>query len=188
MVAHLPGSLSIPAGSSFGTWLGWVVPNDRPLLLVLDSPTDWDDAIRQALRIGYDDVRGYLQGGLARWQARGLPVEASRGATVGDLWRSLETGGGDGRQPLVLDVRQRDEYERGHVPGAVHLMAGELPDRLAELPRDRPIVTICTVGYRSSVAAGLLGSAGFSDVTWISGGVPAWRAAGYPVERGSSDG
>jgi hydroxyacylglutathione hydrolase len=188
LVAHVPGALSIPAGSSFGTWLGWVVPHDQPLILVLDGPEQWDDAVRQALRIGYEEIRGYLQGGMTAWQARGLEVEASGGATVGELRRWLESGSGregDGRAPLVLDVRQRDEYEQAHVPGALHLMAGDIPDRLSELPRDRPIVTICTVGYRSSVAAGLLRSAGFEDVTWISGGVPAWRAARYPVERGA---
>lgn len=186
LVAHLPSALSIPAGSSFGTWLGWIVPHDRPLVLVLDGAHAWDDAIRQALRIGYDNVRGYLQGGMSNWQSRGRPVEASAGATVGELRRWLEAGAGADRgQPLLIDVRQRDEYEQAHVPGALHIMAGDLPDRLAELPRDRPIATICTVGYRSSVAAGLLRREGFSDVTWISGGVPAWRAAGYPVERGS---
>ena len=185
-LAHLPAALSMPAGSSFGTWLGWVAPHDRPLVLVMDSAADWDDALRQALRIGYDNVQGYLHGGMGRWQGRGKPIETSRGATVGELRRWLEgaDAGRDGVAPLVLDVRQRDEYERGHVPGAVHLMAGELPDRLSELPRDRPLVTICSVGYRSSVAAGLLRRAGFSDVTWISGGVPSWRAAGFPLDRG----
>ena len=187
-VAHIPGALSIPAGTSFGTLLGWVAPHDRPLVLVLDGRHAWDDALRQALRIGYDNVTGYLQGGMARWQALGNDVESSGGATVGELRRWLDGAGGGAKagEPLVLDVRQRDEYERGHVPGALHLMAGELPDRLSELPRDRPIVTICSVGYRSSVAAGLLRRAGFTDVTWISGGVPAWRAAGFPVERGAS--
>jgi hydroxyacylglutathione hydrolase len=180
---HVPGAFSIPAGSSFGTWLGWVVPHDRPLVLVLRSPDDWDDSIRQALRIGHEQIRGYLDG-IAGWQDRGLPLETSRGGNVHDLRRMLS--GGAEQAPLVLDVRQRDEFEQSYVPGAVHLMAGDLPDRLAELPRNRPIATICTAGYRSAVAAGLLIRAGFSDVTWISGGVPTWRAAGYPIERGRS--
>ncbi len=184
--AHLPAALSIPSGSSFGTWLGWVVPHDRPLVLVLDRPDDWDDALRQALRIGYEDVRGYLQGGIGGWLSNGYPVESSQRATVHDLrdWLARDDAG-DGRgTPLVLDVRQRDEFERGHVPGALHLMAGDLPDRLTELPHDRPIATICTAGYRSAVAAGLLRQAGFNDVTWISGGIPGWSAAGYDLERG----
>ncbi len=185
---HIAGALSIPAGDTFGTWLGWVAPHDRPLVLVLNDPRDWDSAIRQALRIGYENIRGYLHGGFERWVARGQPVQAGARATVAELRGWLESAGNGTDAPLVLDVRQRSEYERGHVPGAIHLMAGELPDRLFELPRNRPIVTICSVGYRSSVAAGLLGQAGFENVTWIGGGVPAWRAAGYPVERGRDTG
>ncbi len=192
-IAHIPGSVSLPAGTSFGTWLGWVVPPDRPLIFVLDSPADWDDAVRQALRIGYDNVEGYLHGGFAAWHSLGAPIETTDRLTVSELRDVLAADGplgggartGD-RSPLVLDVRQRDEYERGHVPGAVHLMAGDVPDRLAELPRDRPILTICAAGYRSSVAASLLRDAGFERVTWVSGGVPAWHAAGYPLEKTSA--
>ena len=55
-IAHVPGSVSIPSGSSFGTWLGWVVEPDRPLVLMLDSPADWDDAARQAMRVGYENL------------------------------------------------------------------------------------------------------------------------------------
>ena len=73
-VAHLPGSISIPSGSSFGTWLGWVVEPDRPLVLVLDSPADWDDAVRQALRIGHESILGHLRDGLQGWQEAGGPV------------------------------------------------------------------------------------------------------------------
>jgi rhodanese-related sulfurtransferase len=104
---------------------------------------------------------------------REAPPAAGRGATVG-------TAG-----TPVIDVRQADEYAAGHVPGAVHLMCGDLPDRLAELPRDRPILALCASGMRSSVAASLLRGAGFEDVSWVAGGVPAWRASGFPVEKGS---
>ncbi|MBA2670057.1 MAG: rhodanese-like domain-containing protein, partial [Gemmatimonadetes bacterium] len=74
------------------------------------------------------------------------------------------------------------EYASGHIPGAVHLHAGDLPERLSELPRDRELLTVCASGYRSSVAASLLQQAGFTRVGWVSGGVPAWRAAGFPVD------
>ena len=181
---HVPGSISIPLGSSFGTWLGWVVPPDRPLVFLLPSPRDWEGALRQALRIGYEQVAGYLQGGFDAWQGRGLPVEASGRVTVRELSDVLAVRSArNGDAPLVLDVRQRDEYAAGHVPGAVHLMAGDLPDRLAELPAERPIFAICASGYRSSIAASLLQQAGYRDVSWVSGGVGSWRAAGLPVER-----
>ena len=184
---HIPGSVSIPAGPSFGTWLGWVVAPDRPLILLLDSPAGWEAAVRQALRIGYGSIAGYLHGGFRRWQESGGAVEASGRLSIGELQALLAEADGrgrDGRGPLVLDVRQRDEYAAAHVPGAVHLNAGDLPDRLAELPRDRPILTICGSGYRSSVAASLLQGAGFRRVSWVSGGVPAWQAAGHPVATG----
>jgi hydroxyacylglutathione hydrolase len=185
MAAHVPGSRSIPAGTSFGTWLGWVVPHDRPLVLLLPSVDEWDGAVRQALRIGYERVEGYVHGGFSRWQNAGLPVESAGRATVHELGSTLRSEGSrNGNEPLVLDVRQADEFARGHVPGAVHMNAGDLPERLAELPKNRAIVTVCASGYRSAVAASLLQDAGFRDVTWLSGGVPAWRAAGFPVDEG----
>jgi hydroxyacylglutathione hydrolase len=185
---HVPGSLSIPAGSSFGTWLGWVVPPDRPLVLLLDRVAQWDDAVRQALRIGYETIAGYLQGGFAAWQESGGALESTGRLTVAELRRTLPTNGGRraGDGFLLLDVRQRDEFAEGHVPGAVHLHAGDLPDRLASLPRDAEILAICASGYRSSVAASLLRQAGFERVSWVSGGVPAWTAAGFPVEKGEA--
>ena len=187
-VAHAPGSLSIPLAPSFGTWLGWVVEPDRPLVLVLEHPEDWDDAARQALRIGAEgSLVGHLRGGFGAWADGGGALESSGRLTVDQLAARLAaTGpaGQGGKDNLVIDVRQADEYAAGHIPGSLHLTAGSLPDRLDELPRDRPIVTICASGMRASVAASLLRSAGFEDVSWVASGVPAWRAAGHPVVRG----
>jgi hydroxyacylglutathione hydrolase len=182
-VAHVPGSLSIPAGSSFSTWLGWVVPDpDRPLVLLLERSSDWDEAVRQALRIGFESVVGYVHGGFAAWAEAGRPIRPGRALDVTTLARLASGGGPDA--PLVIDVRQPTEFEDGHVPGALSIGAGDLPDRLDELPRDRPIATICASGYRASVAASLLRAAGFERVAWVAGGVPTWEAAGYPIERG----
>jgi len=187
-VAHAPGSLSIPVAPSFGTWLGWVVEPDRPLVLVLEHPEDWDDAARQALRIGAEgSLVGHLRGGFGAWADGGGPLESNGRLTVDQLAARLAASGPTGRSgkdSLVIDVRQADEYAAGHIPGSLHLTAGSLPDRLDELPRDRPIVTICASGMRASVAASLLRSAGFEDVSWVASGVPAWRAAGHPVVRG----
>jgi hydroxyacylglutathione hydrolase len=182
-VQHVPGSLSIPAGSSFGTWLGWTVEPDQAIVLVLDEPDDWDDAIRQALRIGHEGVVGHLRGGFQAWTAGGGDIEAHDGLSVEQL-AALQSGGGPDA-PLVIDVRQATEFASGHIPGSVHIAAGDLAERLAELPRDRPIATVCASGYRSSVAASLLAEAGFQQISWVADGLPAWKAAGLPVERGS---
>jgi hydroxyacylglutathione hydrolase len=183
--AHLPGAISIPSGSSFGTWLGWVVEPDRPLLFVLHDPADWDDAARQAMRVGYEQLVGHLRGGWAAWAASRAPVESGGRLTVDQLAGALE--GEDGAAPLVVDVRQASEYESGHVPGSIHIAAGTLQDRLAELPRDRPIAAICASGYRSSVAASLLQAGGFDNVSWVADGVPAWRKRGHPIEKGGAE-
>src|SRR5262249_5315028 len=125
VAGHLPGSLSMPAGSSFGTWLGWVVEHDRPVVLVLERPVDWDDAIRQALRIGHEQVLGHLRGGYRSWSESAAPIETGGRLTVDELASRLD---GDGEvAPLVIDVRQLSEFETGHVPGALHLAAGSLP-------------------------------------------------------------
>ncbi|HEV8489961.1 MAG TPA: MBL fold metallo-hydrolase [Candidatus Limnocylindrales bacterium] len=181
---HVPGSVSIPAGSSFGTWLGWVVEPDRPVILLLDDPRDRDDLMRQAIRIGYERVVGYLAGGIEAWRKAGLSTESTGRMTVEQLARRL-TAGGPGA-PLVIDVRQATEFATGHIPGSVHIRGGDLPSRLSGLPRDRPIATICASGYRSSVAASLLRAAGFEDVSWIADGVPSWQVQGHPVDLGGS--
>jgi hydroxyacylglutathione hydrolase len=183
---HVRGSLSIPAGSSFGTWLGWVVPDpDRPLVLILSTQDDWDDAIRQALRIGFEGITGYVRRGYLAWAEAGLPTEVGGTLEVDELATQLSRGGLDA--PLVIDVRQASEFEAGHLRGSLAIGAGDLPDRLDQLPRDRPIATMCASGYRASVAASLLRAAGFERVSWVPGGVPTWSARGLPLEYGSAD-
>jgi hydroxyacylglutathione hydrolase len=190
---HIPGSLSIPAGSSFGTWLGWVVDLDLPVVLILPggggaasgaNRATWEDAIRQALRIGHESVAGYLDGGIGTWVEAGLPTASNGRIGVAALARAVDRGGR--AAPLVVDVRQPSEYEAGHVPGAWHIGAGDLPGRLADLPRDRPIAAMCASGYRASVATALLDAAGFTNVSWVAGGVDEWAAAGFPLARGAA--
>lgn len=182
---HVPDSLSIPSDESFGTWLGWVVPEpDRPLVLILDAEADWDDAVRQALRIGFESIVGYLEGGFRAWVAAGLPTEASGILSVHELAALLSAGGSDA--PLLIDVRQVSEIQSGHVPGAIPIGAADLPERLAGLPRDRSIATICAGGFRASIAASLLKNAGFEHVSAVAGGVSTWAAAGLPLEHGAA--
>jgi glyoxylase-like metal-dependent hydrolase (beta-lactamase superfamily II)/rhodanese-related sulfurtransferase len=86
-------------------------------------------------------------------------------------------------EALLLDVREPEEYAAGHVPGAVSLPQSELATRLEEVPRDRPIVTICRSGSRSLHAAQFLRQMGYANVTNAQGGTAAWMEAGQPVEH-----
>ena len=138
-----------------------------------------DEAVRSLARVGLDDVRGYLDGGMEKWIAAGYPVTHVRQITPAEFAEVTPR-----HAMQVLDVRTEDEWKGGHIPGARHVMGGELAERVAELPRDAsawPLV--CGSGYRSNVAASVLERAGFEDVVNITGGMAAWQHAGLPVER-----
>lgn len=88
------------------------------------------------------------------------------------------------QQVWVLDVREIDEWNQGHIPGSTHVPLGELAYRLDEIPRDREIMVICRSGNRSLEAVNLLQDAGYNLAVSISGGLNAWSSSGYPVVQG----
>jgi hydroxyacylglutathione hydrolase len=83
----------------------------------------------------------------------------------------------------VLDVRNRTEYEAGHLPGSLHIPVGHLAARLAEIPRDKPIIVQCQAGARSAIATSVLQKLGVTNATDLIGGFAAWERGGHPVER-----
>jgi rhodanese-related sulfurtransferase len=91
----------------------------------------------------------------------------------------------ENKKPILLDVRQPDEYRQGHIQGAVLAPLGELRSRMGELPKDREIICICRSGSRSSDATRQLSQAGFKAQN-LQGGMLAWTRAGLPVKRGGS--
>jgi hydroxyacylglutathione hydrolase len=152
--AHIPGSLNLELDDTFGSYVGWAVPFDAPIVLVLPEPEplSLDHAMKQLLRIGYEHVEGYLRGGIDAWQAAGLPVRSYRVAGLEELCRAYRAG----KVPQVLDVRQRTEWDAGHIPDSLHVFVGDLPDRLEEIPRGDEVWTICATGHRASLASSLL--------------------------------
>jgi len=175
---HLPGALNVGLGSSFATWAGTVLPDGERVLLVLDRPSDLWEAVWQLLHIGYPLPLGWLGGGMFGWRTGAMPVETTPQITVQELNERLSRG-----QLELLDVRQPSEWAGGHVPGAVYITGAELPDRLDEVPADRPIAVACGSGYRSSVAASLLARHGRTDVVNVIGGMTAWKNAGLPMTQ-----
>ena len=181
--AHIPGALGIGAGTNVSTWASWVVPYERPLWLVASRVEDIEPAVRSLVRVGLDDVRGYLDGGIEAWIAAGYEQAHTPQIAPGQLAERLN----DAHAPLhVLDVRSDQEWDDGHIAGAQHIMGGELPARLSELPANGTIVVACGTGYRSTVAASVLERAGRTNVMNLTGGMSAWYAAGLPVERVSN--
>ncbi len=174
---HIPGSFGIGSWGSLSTWAAWVVPYETPILLVGSRNEPMDDVVRSLARVGLDDVRGYLDGGLEKWIAGGYPVTHVRQMTPAEFAEVRKS------TPMhVVDVRTNEEWRGGHVSGARHIMGGKLTEHLTDLPRNAPIALICGSGYRSTVAASVLERAGFADVVNITGGMAAWGHAGLPVE------
>jgi hydroxyacylglutathione hydrolase len=172
--AHIPGALNVELGPAFSTWAGTVVPPDVPLVLVLERAGDLWEACWQLLRIGYELPRGWLAGGMLAWRTAAQEIATLPQWTV---WELRERAARD-RELYILDVRQPAEWSEGHIPGATHITGAELPARIDEVPKDRPVATICGSGYRSSVAASLLQHHGRREVYNVLGGMSAWHAAG----------
>jgi hydroxyacylglutathione hydrolase len=179
--AHLSGALNVELDSSFGTYVGWVTPFNSPLILVLPEPAREAvvEAVTQLVRIGYERVQGYVDGGLEAWQASGWPTRSYPTAGVDDLCHACL----EGRPMQVLDVRQPVEWETGRVPGSLHIHLGELPARLAEVPRHAEVWTTCASGHRAAIAASLLDRADIPVRLVARGGVPEWLARCYPQQR-----
>jgi hydroxyacylglutathione hydrolase len=120
---------------------------------------------------------------MTAWRSEERPVARIKlidPSTLAELLR-----GGD--QIAVLDVRDRDEFASGHIPGSLHIPYGDLVERVTELPRDRTIATICTGGKRSGLAASLLRREGFEQVIHVAhGGVGTWRRLGHRVAADES--
>ncbi len=176
---HMPNSYGIPVGAPLSTWAGWVLPFRAPIILIADDPGMRDDAERQLIRIGYDDIRGYLDGGIAAWQAEGFAVEHVPMLSADEVHRLSERRDA----PRVLDVRQDAEWKAGHLPGAIHIEGGRLPWVDLPIAKDQPLVVHCGHSDRSTVAISILERRGFRDVGLMYGGFSAWESAGYPIVR-----
>jgi hydroxyacylglutathione hydrolase len=174
---HIPNAFGIPLATPLNTWAGWVVPFGAPIILVADDVTTREEAVRQLIRIGYDDLRGHLEGGMAAWVAEGFPIARVPILSAEELYR--ERARVDGLQ--VLDVRQDAEWRAGHLVGALHIEGGRLRRDAPPLPKDAPVVVHCGHADRSTVAISLLQQRGYENVALLYGGMSAWQAAGYPV-------
>ena len=138
---------------------------------------DIEEARRSLIRVGFDNIRGYLKGGISSWLDAGFDQAHIPQESVRELSEQLPGS------PFVLDVRSQSEWSSGHIPGAVHIAGGELPKRVEETPRDRPVHVICGSGYRSSIATSVLERAGFRNIINVVGGMGAWNAQNFRIVR-----
>src|SRR5262249_46286641 len=153
-----------------------------PIVIVADDESKVIETVTRLARVGIENVKGYLAGGMDAWRGAGLDMEVITQISVDDL-RQLVLSQNDLQ---VIDVRQPGEYNSGHVPSAVNKPLARVGEHDPMLNRDRQTAVICAGGYRSSAASSVLARQGFKNLLNVLGGTGAWIKAGYPVEESAS--
>ena len=181
---HVPGALNIELDESFGTYVGWVLPFNKPLMLLIEDASGRREAVAQLIRIGYEQLRGHLDGGMDAWKGSGYPTASFDAITVNELDQRMRNN----ERLAVLDVRDEAEWETGHIPGAQHIHIGDLMQHLHELPQDIPIATICRSDHRAAIAASIVAALGRETIAVQRGGVTTWlRLQAQHAADSSSD-
>ncbi len=175
---HLPGSINIALAGQFASWAGGIMGIHSKPVLVGDTDAQIEEARMRLARVGIEEFRGYLAGGMAAWQKAGLPVLKTPQISVEELGRKLREG--SGRALDVLDVRREGEWQAGHVAEAQWRALDTFPQGLPTIDTERPVAVHCKSGYRSMIACGLLERAGHRNVINVVGGFDAWHAAKLP--------
>ena len=160
----LEGSLNILPGNNFSTWMGWVMDYDRDFIMVAEE-NQVEGLMRKLMRIGLDNFKGYITP--EQFETFENGKKSYHHISKEELKESLN-------DLHVLDVRNNQEFKDGHIDGAQHIFVGKLEDRLAEVPRDKPVVVHCQSGYRSALAMSILLKNGFDNVRNYAGGWSEW--------------
>jgi hydroxyacylglutathione hydrolase len=178
--AHIPGSVCITAlRAGFGSKLAWLADHDHPVVVVGRDDEEARRAIVLAASVGVTNVAGYLAGGMTSWREDQRGVGRIARMTIADLHEHWARDG----EPQVLDVRERDEWERGHIPGSIHRPYHDIDAVPDGIDPTRPVAVICASGQRAAVGASLLRRHGAHEVIHVvEGGVPRWGREGWPIE------
>ena len=170
---HIPDSFGIRVDAPLIVWAGWMIPFGSRIVLLGETADDRSEATRQLIRIGYDHIVGYLDGGLEAW-AKEYPVETVRSINSKELREQLN-------EVTLIDVRRLSEWETEHIEGAIHFEGGRIPWEELRFPKDIPIAVQCSSGNRSMIAISVLKQRGIHNVIQVDGGITKWKMNGFEV-------
>jgi hydroxyacylglutathione hydrolase len=170
---HIPGTINIPADNAFTNWAGWLLDYDRPFYLIANRVTV-QQAVHDLIYIGLDNIGGYFDVSVVEAWPKLQSYDFTTPAEVADKVARGEV--------TVVDVRALSEWNEGHIPGATHLMLGYLPDRVQEVPTDKPVIVHCRTNNRSAIGVSVLQAKGIENAIKMKEGFQGWAAAGLPVE------
>ncbi len=164
---HLQGAVNVPvSGTRFATKAAFVLDSERPVVVAASTEGEARDAIRGLRSVAVLDVPGYVLGS---------GPETLELVSVDELEELMADGA------ELVDVREKDERDTGYIAGSRNIPYRLLPLGEADLPHDRPIVTICELGPRATIAASILSARGYDARAVADGGVYTWQAAGKPT-------
>jgi glyoxylase-like metal-dependent hydrolase (beta-lactamase superfamily II)/rhodanese-related sulfurtransferase len=176
---HIPRSVNVGLGGTYASWTATLLPADERIV-VIAKPGKENEAATRLARVGYENVVGYLKGGVDSWRASGRQLASHPRWSANQLAEELQ------RDPAlaVLDVRTPREWQAGHLRGALHLPLNRMsqPGQIERVvPRGKKLAVHCAGGYRSSIAISLLRQQGFNDIVDLAPGYDGWVHNGLPV-------
>jgi len=175
-VAHVPGSIHIGLSGQYASWAARILGLDKRIILVGEDADHLRESQLRLARVGIENVQAYLEDGITGWIAAGYELDYIPQISVQEFTELLER---EKNHIAVLDVREPGEVAAGAMENSVRIPLGQLPDRTAELDRDKLLVVHCKGGYRSSIATSILRRAGFRDIANLTGGFDAWKTLSY---------
>jgi hydroxyacylglutathione hydrolase len=161
--ASLKYSINIPLNGQYAIWVGSLIPIDREIVLITEPGKEHESVLRLA-RVGFENVQGYLSGGVEVWANSGKAVQKIHSIDPEQLMEYAN----DGYE--ILDVRRSTEASTEHVSGAINISLIDLENRLEELNHDGKYLIHCQGGYRSMIAASILTNNGFSNIINVHDG------------------
>ncbi len=172
---HIPGAINIGFEKQMANWIGMVVDPSDNLLLVVDDRDRYDQMTTQLHRIGYDNIFGYLSGGMAAWISSGMPIDSLSPISVHSLKQQLDKKDFG----MIVDVRTPEERAQGYIPDSHHVPMTTILANSLDTPKDEEVILVCGTGYRANIVASHLKQDGFSHVHSLAGGLTAWQNAGF---------
>ena len=169
---HLYGSINIGLGGNFASWVGTLLDSNKPIVIVAFAGTE-EEAIIRLGRIGYDNIAGYLEGGIDAALTYGDLAAHTKMITA----QTLSTLITSDNQPQILDVRRPSEWEINRIEGSINMPLNHMRQGLYNVEHDKKVVVYCASGYRSSIAVSLLEMNDFSNTYNLVGGISEWQTA-----------
>ncbi|HRO74683.1 MAG TPA: rhodanese-like domain-containing protein, partial [Crocinitomicaceae bacterium] len=172
----VPNAISIGIDGGFAPWAGAIIKDvKQPILLVCPEGRE-EETVTRLARVGFDNTLGYLKGGMAAWTNAGKETDEIRSIKADEFATESQT-----TNYPIIDVRNQAEYNTGHLDNAHLLPLDQLNERFSEFPKDKPFYIHCAGGYRSLIAASILKSRGYHDITDIAGGFGAIKNTSLPI-------